>query len=138
MPVIEDYDVNEFIRKLADKLEKDNLVQPLEWASYVKTGNHKERPPVEKNWWYIRSAAILRSIYLLGPIGVSKLRTKYGGKKNRGHKPSIFLKGSGNIIRKILQQLEKAGLIHKVELSGHKGRVLTNKGKELIKLVGGN
>jgi len=137
MPSMEQYNINEFIQKLADKLEKDKFVQPVEWASYVKTGNHKERPPVEKNWWYIRSAAILRSVYHLGPIGVSKLRTKYGGKKNRGHKPSHFYKGSGNIIRKILQQLEKSELVSQVELAGHKGRVLTKKGRELLKSVGG-
>jgi small subunit ribosomal protein S19e len=138
MPIIEEYDINEFIKKLADKLKSDKLVEPLEWSLYVKTGNHKERPPMNNDWWYIRAAAILRSIQKLGPIGVSKLRTKYGGKKNRGHKPSHFYKGSGNIIRKILQQLEKSGLVHQVDISGHKGRMLTKKGKELLKSVGGN
>ena len=138
MPIIEEYDINEFIKKLADKLKSDKLVEPLEWSLYVKTGNHKERPPMNNDWWYIKAAAILRSIQKLGPIGVSKLRTKYGGKKNRGHKPSHFYKGSGNIIRKILQQLEKSGLVHQVDISGHKGRMLTKKGKELLKSVGGN
>ena len=45
-------------------------------------------------------------IYRHGPIGVSKLRTKYGGKKNRGHKPEHFYKGSGSVARKVLQQFE--------------------------------
>jgi len=133
MPTVEQHDVNELIEKLAAKLEKEKIVEPVEWAAYVKTGNHKEKPPVQDNWWYIRSAAILRSISHLGPIGVSKLRTKYGGKKNEGHRPSHFYKGSGSIIRKILQQLEKAELIAQVEHAGHKGRALTKKGKDLMK-----
>jgi small subunit ribosomal protein S19e len=50
------------------------------------------------------------------------LKRKYGGKKNRGHKPEKRFDGSGNIIRKILQQLEKAGLIEQKAIRVHKGR----------------
>ena len=80
----------------------------------------------------MRAAAVLRSVYMLGPIGVSKLRTKYGGKKRRGHKMSHFRKGSGNVIRKLLQQLEKAGLIKFVEKGVHKGRIITPKGMSIL------
>ena len=125
--------INKLIDALAKELKEKNLVQPVEWAKFVKTGTHKERPPIDNDWWYTRSAAILRTVYLRGPIGVSKLRIKYGGKKNRGHKPSHFYKGSGNIIRKILQQLEKSGLLKYVDNNVHKGRITTKQGVELIK-----
>jgi small subunit ribosomal protein S19e len=46
-----------------------------------------------------------------GPIGVERMRSFYGGKKNRGSKPSQFRKGSGSILRKSLQQLETAGFV---------------------------
>ena len=86
MASIYDVNANELIEKVAEELKKISEIKPPAWASYVKTGVHKQRPPVEADWWFMRTAAILRSIYRLGPVGVSKLRTKYGGKKDRGHK----------------------------------------------------
>lgn len=128
------YDVpaNELIEKISEKLKQINEIKPPEWAAFVKTGRYKERPPFKEDWWYVRAASVLRTIYKLGPIGVSKLRRRYGGKKNRGVKPERFYKGSGSIIRKILQQLEKAELVKKEKKKIHKGRILTAKGKSLL------
>ncbi|MBW2992041.1 30S ribosomal protein S19e [Candidatus Woesearchaeota archaeon] len=123
---------NKLIEKAAEELKKINDIKPPSWAAFVRTGISKERPPTQKDWWYIRAAAVLRSVYKLGPIGVSKLRTRYGSKKNRGHKPEHFYPASGNIIRKILQQLEKAELIKKGEVGVHKGRVIAPKGKSIL------
>ena len=132
MATIFDVDVNELIKKAASDLKKiDQIKEPI-WAKFVKTGAGKERPPIETDWWYARAASVLRKIYLLGPIGVNKLRKKYGGKKNRGHKPEKFYPGSGNIIRKVLQQLEKAEFVKYSEKSVHKGRVITPKGKKFL------
>ena len=126
------YDINatKLITKAAEELKKE--IKMPEWAIFVKTGTSRERPPVNKDWWYTRAAAILRKIYINGPIGVSKLRTKYGGKKNRGYKPAKFYKASGKIIRTVLQQLEKAGYIKFEEKKVHKGRVVTKKGKSFL------
>ena len=128
------YDVypNELIEKVAEELKKIEAIKPPAWATFAKTGAHKERAPSDANWWYVRAAAVLRSVFVLGPIGVSKLRTKYGGKKRRGHKMNEFRKGSGSVIRKVLQQLEKAELIKSVEKGIHKGRVIAPKGKSLL------
>ena len=106
---IHDVYPNDLIEKAAEELKKVEAVKPPVWVTFVKTGVHRERAPLDKDWWYMRAAAVLRSVALLGPIGVSKLRTKYGGKKRRGHQPPIFRRGSGSIIRKVLQQLDKAG-----------------------------
>jgi len=118
--------------QVADELKKQKLVEPLEWASFVKTGRSKERLPDNTDWWYHRSAALLRSIAKLGPVGTQKLRTKYGSRKDRGNKPSKFYPASGSIIRKILQQLEKSELIKQDQKGIHKGRVLTPKGVSLL------
>lgn len=126
---------NQLINQAAEELKKQKLVQPPAWSKFVKTGRHKERLPEQEDWWYYRSAAILRSIAKLGPIGTQKLRTKYGGKKDRGHKPERFYKAGGSIIRKILQQLEKAELIKQVEKGVHKGRILTPKGTSFLDKV---
>ncbi|MEW5896607.1 MAG: 30S ribosomal protein S19e [Nanoarchaeota archaeon] len=119
-------------KQAAEELKKQKLVQPAKWALFVKTGHHKERLPENPDWWYYRSAAILRSIAKLGPVGTQKLRTKYGGRKSRGHKPEHFYKASGSIIRKIIQQLEKSGLVRQMEKGIHKGRVLTPKGTSFL------
>jgi small subunit ribosomal protein S19e len=132
MTTIYDVDANELILNAAKKLKQEKLVQPPTWSAFVKTGVHKERPPVEEDWWYIRAAAVLRTVYRQGPVGVSKLRTKYGGRQNRGYRPEHHYKGSGSIARKILQQLEKAGLAKNEQKGLHKGRVITPKGKSFL------
>jgi len=125
-------DATELIERAAKLLEEHQPVKPPAWAGFAKTGRHKERSPARDGWWHIRAAAVLRSAYKLGPIGTSKLRTKYGGRKNRGYKPEHFYKGSGAVIRKVLQQLEQAGLLLTVTKGVHKGRKITDKGKSLL------
>ena len=127
-----DVSPNELIAKVAEELKKMETIKAPEWARFAKTGVHKERAPEGKDWWYQRAAAVLRSVAVLGPIGVSKLRTKYGGKKRRGHKKAAFRRGSGSVIRKVLQQLEKAELIKFVEKGVHKGKVIAPKGASLL------
>lgn len=121
---------NELIENLAVKLK--GMVNPPDWASYVKTGHGKQRPPIRADWWFVRSAAILLSIQKLGPVGVSKLSVKYGTRKNRGMAPEKFARGSRNIIRKILQQLESSGLVKQEEVGVHKGRIVTNEAVRMI------
>ena len=82
---IQDVNPTQLILRTAQELKKESVVRPAPWAQFVKTGMHKERPPIKNDWWFARAASILRKIYALGPIGVSKLRTQYGGKKNRGY-----------------------------------------------------
>jgi small subunit ribosomal protein S19e len=132
MVSIYDVEPRKLIEEMAKELEKMPEMAPPSWASFVKTGVNRERPPVEDNWWYVRSAAVVRSVYKLGPIGVSKLRTKYGGRKNRGYRPDATFKGSGNILRKILQKLELVGLMKQAQVGVHKGRELTPKGKSFV------
>ena len=126
------YDINstELINKAAEKLKE--LIQAPAWEKFVKTGPAKERIPTQKDWYFKRAAAILRTVYIKGPIGVQKLRIKYGSKKNRGHKPEKFYKSGGAVIRHALQQLEKTGLIVYKKDGIHKGRIITPKGKSFL------
>jgi len=125
---IYDIPVDEFNKKLAEALKTLGEFKMPEWAKFVKTSAHKERPPQDNEFWHKRAASILRQIYIKGPVGVNRLKTKYGGRKNRGMKPEEFRKASGKIIRTILQQAEKAGFVEKFK--GKKsGRKLTEKGK---------
>jgi len=124
---------NEYIDKVAKELENIKEIKAPDWAHFVKTGVHKQRPPVRNDWWNVRAASILRKIYKMGPIGTSKLKTIYGGRKQRGYRPEHHADGSGSIIRKILQQLEAAKLVAKVETGVHKGRKVTKEGNALLK-----
>lgn len=127
-----DVDPTELIKEVAKELKELNIDKP-EWTDFVKTGVHKERNPLDRDWWYLRCASILRKVYIFGPIGTQKLRRYYGGRKNRGHKPEKFFKGSGSIVRNALQSLEKIGFISKVDaVNKKKGRIITNKGKSFV------
>ena len=122
------------IKNLATEL-KGTIKQP-EWTPYVKTSVSKERPPSDKEWFFMRAASVLRQVALKGPIGVSKLRSKYGSRKNRGVAPEKFFKGSGNVLRKALQELDKAGYTIQAEKGVHKGRIITPKGQKLLAKAG--
>ena len=135
MASIYDVEMKELVNSLAEKLKEVKELNPPEWTIFVKTGASRERPPSNDDWWYVRAASIMKTLYKVGPVGISKLRKKYGGKKNRGYKPERFYLAGGNIIRKILQQFEKAGLVKFVEKGVHKGRILTPKGISLINKV---
>jgi len=117
--------------KLIEEIKKVKEVKAPEWAPFVKTGAHKERPPVEEDWWQIRAASVLNKIAKFGPIGTNNLAKQYGGRANRGVKPEHKVSGSRNIVRKCLQQLESAKLIKQVK-EPKAGKVLTKEGRELL------
>ena len=135
MASIYEVDSSELIEKAAEELKKIKAIAPPAWAPFVKTGVFKERPPARADWWYVRVAAILRKLYIHGPIGVSKLRKYFGGRKRRGMRPEKTYRGSGSIIRKVMQQLEAAELAKKAEKGVHKGRLISPKGKSLLDKV---
>ena len=118
--------------KLIKEISKVKEIKAPSWAAFVKTGAHKQRPPVNENWWQVRAASVLSKVNKYGPIGTNRLAKFYGGRKNRGHKPDKKYNGSRNIIRKCLQQLESAGLIKSNE-SGRAGKIITKEGKDLLK-----
>jgi small subunit ribosomal protein S19e len=111
MTTVYDVPADHLIRKTAEELKKRQQIKPPAWAAFAKTGVHKEMPPEDPDWWFIRAAAVLRRVYVDGPLGVERMRSFYGGNKNRGSKPNAFRKGSGSILRKALQQLEAAGFV---------------------------
>lgn len=127
----------EYNLKLAEALKSIPEFKEPEWVKFVKSSPSKERPIEDENFWYKRAASILRQIYKKRIVGVNRLRTKYGSKKNRGYKPERFMKAGGKIIRTILQQCDKAGFTEAIrEIKGTKekrmGRKLTPKGKKFL------
>lgn len=129
MTTVYDVPATQLIAAAAKELAKNESIESPDWAPYVKTGVHKEKPPVDGDWWETRVAAVLRKVYLEGPIGTERIRQHFGGFRDRGSKPNKAVKGSGSIARKALQQLEAAGLVTNVQAQG---RVVSPQGRSLL------
>ena len=129
MVSITDVDQQKLVEKAAEELKK-SMKQP-EWSRFVKTGMSRERPPEQKDWWFLRAASILRNVSLNGPIGTSRLRSYYGGRQRQGHQPPRFAKSSGKIIRVLLKELEEKGFVKKTD-KPRKGRIVTSQGQKLL------
>ena len=108
--------------------ELKNTIKEPQWTPYVKTGAHRERTPDSPDWFYTRSASVLYQTYKNGNSGTGRLRTYYGGRKNRGVKPEEKRKASGKVIRTCLQSLEKAGFLKNEKI----GRSVSGKGEKLL------
>ena len=117
-----------FISRLAQILKNEDISVP-DWASFVKTGSHAEKPPQNSDWWHARCASILRKTYLHGPLSVNDLRTMYGGGRPVGYGASHHKDASGAIIRNAIHGLEKLGLVTIIE---KKGRMLTKQGTQKL------
>jgi small subunit ribosomal protein S19e len=128
MAKVFDVPANELISKLTDQLKKDKKINPPEWASYVKTGAHAEKIPQNREWWYTRCASLVRKVYLHGPIGISDLKSYYGGRKRIGYNLDHHKDAGGAIIRNALQQLEASGYVEKKG----KGRIISNEGMKRV------
>ena len=128
-----DVPASKFIEKLAKYL-KENVeeVQPPSWSTFAKTGSHVEKQPQNPDWWYTRGASLLRKVYVHGPIGLERLRSDYGGRKGFTVRPNHASKAGGSNIRKLLQQLEAAGLI---QITRPAGRRMTPKGRKMLQEV---
>jgi len=124
-----DVPAEKLIPKIADELKKVETIAAPDWAAYAKTGRHREKSPVTVDWWHTRAAAMLRKIYVEGPIGTTRLAAMYGGKADRGSKPNRAVRGSRSVSRLAVQQLEKGQLVQKQKDGG---RVVTAKARKMI------
>jgi small subunit ribosomal protein S19e len=135
MTTVYDVPAKELIEEIAKTFHQDKAIQLPEENTFVRTGVHKENPPENKDWWYIRCASILRKVYMSNGIGIEHLRNEYGGKRDRGSKPYKARGGSGSIARRAVQQLEKAGYVTKIR---GKGRIVTPKGRSFLDNISHN
>ncbi|MFH0835771.1 MAG: 30S ribosomal protein S19e [Candidatus Micrarchaeota archaeon] len=120
------------ISSVSKELKKNEAIKEPDWLAMVKTGMQSERLPSEPDFWFKRAAALLLTIANHGPVGVERLRNKYGGRKRHGVNRHHHKKAGGKNIRLLLQQLETAGLVKKEKT----GRVITPKGVSLLDKAG--
>jgi small subunit ribosomal protein S19e len=124
-----DVPADTLIDRAAQQLKAAGKVAPPEWAPFVRTGVHTEKAPTDREWWWRRMAAVLRKVYMNGPIGSSRLAAEFGGKRDDGSAPSHPRKGSRAVTRECLQQLETLGYLARAEA---KGRRISPAGRKFL------
>ena len=80
----------------------------------------------DQDWFYVRTAAVLRRIYIRQGVGCGALRKVYGGRVNRGSAPGHHKRASSSVIRGAMKGLEEMKLISK---HPDGGRVITSAGR---------
>ncbi len=122
------YDVkaSELVKAAAAQL-KGKITKPG-YLNYVKSGANKERVPSDPDFWYMRSASILRQVYVNGPIGVSRLRTRYGSRKEHSVHRKHMVRAGGSVIRDSFQSLEKINFVKNTK----GGRMITPQGRSFL------
>ena len=122
-----DVAAQDFINAYASFLQRQGKLEVPGYVDIVKTSSSNEMPPQDaEGWFYKRAASVARHIYMRKQVGVGKLNKLYGGAKSRGVRPYKHIDASGSINRKVLQALEKIGI---VEISPKGGRRISENGQ---------
>merc|ERR1712203_127656 len=127
-----DVEADKFIVAFAQHLKRQGRFELPKWADVVKTAKYKELPPNDPDWLYVRTASMVRKIYIRKGMGVGAFRKVYGSQQRRGTCTNTFSKSSGKIARYILQQLEEMGLVEQDEEGG---RMITKEGQRELDTV---
>ncbi|XP_067934965.1 small ribosomal subunit protein eS19-like [Watersipora subatra] len=120
MPGVKDVDQQKFVVALAAFFKKSGKMKPMNNSDIIKLAHFKQMAPNDPDWFYVRAASIARHLYMRAPCGVGGFTKIYGGSKNRGTRPSLYCRGSGNVARKILQQLEGLKMVEQHEDGGRR------------------
>ena len=132
---LKDVPADKFIAAYAAHLKKSRWLKLPAWVDLVKTGIHKELPPQNPDWYYVRAASLARKIYLRGGVGIGYYRHVYGGGySSRGVMQYHHQKASGAIIRHVVKQLEAIGVVEKDPKGG---RRITQEGQRDIDRIAG-
>ena len=133
MTTLYDVPAEDLNEALAEELADEDDIEAPDWTEFAKTGVDRELPPEQDDFWFRRTASLLRKVAVDGPVGVNSLRTEYGDSKGGSNRyqvrPPSQVPASGNIIRTALQQLEDAGY---VETADGEGRVIAADGRSLL------
>merc|ERR1711941_54919 len=116
MVCVKDVNQTDFVYAFASFLKKTGKINVPKWSDMAKTATQKQMSPASDDWFYVRTAAIARQLYMHGTVGVGRMSIIYGSTVNRGTR---------HIARCALQELEKMKLVAKAE----KGRKLTKDGQ---------
>ena len=108
---VKDVPAQAFIKAYAEQLKKAQKIVPIKDSAFIKTGHAQELSPEDDDWFFVRAAALARTLYLRPERGVNTLRHIYGRKHRQGHSKRHHEVGSGKVIRYALQQLQNAQVL---------------------------
>ncbi|TIB73557.1 hypothetical protein E3Q22_04323 [Wallemia mellicola] len=117
---VRDVSAPSFIEAYSQHLKRSGKIEIPNWVDIVKTGSHKELAPYNPDWYYVRAAAVARHVYLRKSVGVGALVKFHGGAVNRGHQPYHHRAASRGVDRRVVQSLEKIGVLEKAVDGGRK------------------
>merc|ERR1719329_240841 len=129
---VKDVSADAFIKAFSQHLKRQGRFEIPKWGDVIKTGVSKELAPYDPDWLYVRTASMVRKVYIRGGTGVGGFRKVYGSQKRRGTCTNTFGKASGKILRYVLQQLEEMGLVEQDEEGGRK---ITKEGQRELDTV---
>merc|ERR1711964_896583 len=112
---VKDIESHKFVAAYAAFLKRQGKLPIPGWVDTVKTSHSNELPPQDIDWFYVRAAAVARHVYMRKTVGVGRLRKVHGSTKNRGSRPSHHVDASGSVDRKVMQSLEKLGILEKID-----------------------
>ena len=129
---VRDVPAADFIAAYAEVLKNnDKFVVPT-WVDFVKTSVRNELAPYDPDWFYIRTAAVARKIYLREATGVGALKKRFGGGHRRGHLPKVHRDALGGIIRHAMLILDGLQITEKC---GKGGRKISRTGQQTLDQV---
>ena len=73
MTTVFDVPADLLIEKVAEEFKENDKIESPAWSNFVRTGVHKERKPENVDWWFIRTASIIRRVYIDGPVGITSV-----------------------------------------------------------------
>jgi len=72
---VKDVEHSKFISAFAQHLKRQGRFEMPKWADLVKTGRTRELAPYDPDWLYIRTASVVRKIYIRGGSGIGGFST---------------------------------------------------------------
>ena len=121
-----------WIKAVAKHFKNEGKLFVPNCTELIKSSFGRDRAPQNPDWYYIRTAAVLRRVYLRPGSGAGGLSKKYGIKQNRGSQPELATKGCRGLLRSCLQGLERMKLLEKGK---NQGRVMTSSGRKLCDTI---
>lgn len=117
-----------FVNVLKKSLQSNGeIVLPQDY-DILKNGAGKQNSPIQNDWYYARMAAIIDIMARKGQVTVEDMCVEFGNYKNRGRRPSKFVKADAELMQTIFENLIRIGWIDNC------GRedMLTEKAREVV------
>ncbi|EPY30128.1 small subunit ribosomal protein S19e [Strigomonas culicis] len=132
--VLRDVNAWRWIKTAAAHFKREGKIMVPNCTEIMKSSHGRERAPQNKDWYYIRCAAVLRALYLRPGEGYGGLSKRFAKKKNNGSRPEHTVRAATGLLHWACKSLSKLGLLEKVNDSegNPNGQRVTKKGRKVV------